>query len=289
MTLEDQDLQLLTRCACAAARAAGHFIATARPSNIQHKAGLTGASQVVTNVDREAEERILQELAPTIERFDLGVLSEERADDRSRLDKEFFWCIDPLDGTLPFIEGVPGYAVSIALVSHSGRPEIGAVFDPVHQTLYSATRGLGMRRNGRPWQRVANARGETLSVFCDRSLLARPDYADILAGLQEIARDMGLRSAEVYSDAGAVMNACQALDNAPACYFKFPKPGIGGGSLWDFAATACFFREAGAIASDIHGAPLALNRVESTYMNHSGVVYATSAELAERVRGLYLP
>ena len=56
---------------------------------------------------------------------------------------------------------------------------------------------------------------------------------------------------------------------------KPPKNTPGGGSLWDFAATACIFHEAGATARDFHGAALDLNRADSTYMSHRGVLFAT--------------
>jgi len=84
------------------------------------------------------------------------------------------------------------------------------------------------------------------------------------------------------------MNAIWVLENAPACYFKFPKPENGGGSLWDFAATACIFREVGAIASDIYGAPLDLNRPDSTFMNHRGILFTADHESAQRIIDLFL-
>lgn len=80
------------------------------------------------------------------------------------------------------------------------------------------------------------------------------------------------------------MNACHVLERAPGCHFKFPKPQEGGGSLWDYAATACLFREASAVASDAHGDPLDLNRADSTFMNHRGALYATDSALAAKVR-----
>ena len=83
------------------------------------------------------------------------------------------------------------------------------------------------------------------------------------------------------------MNACWVLEKAPACYFKFPKPEDGGGSLWDYAATASLFHEAGAVASDIYGKPLDLNRPDSTFMNHRGVLFTNNHDMAERVMGLY--
>jgi len=81
------------------------------------------------------------------------------------------------------------------------------------------------------------------------------------------------------------MNACGVLMNAPACYFKITGPS-GGGSLWDFAATACLTQEVGAVATDIRGRPLDLNRADSAFLNHRGVLFATDHALAQRIRML---
>lgn len=83
------------------------------------------------------------------------------------------------------------------------------------------------------------------------------------------------------------MNACWVLEQSPACYFKFPKPENGGGSLWDFAATACLFNQAKAQASDIYGQPLDLNRPDSTFMNHRGILFCTDNDLAQQISDLY--
>ncbi len=83
--------------------------------------------------------------------------------------------------------------------------------------------------------------------------------------------------------AGAVMNACGILEEPNSCYFKYPRTGDSGGSLWDYAAKACLFGEAGAVASDIHGHPLALNRADSTFMNHRGLLYAACQPVADQI------
>lgn len=79
-------------------------------------------------------------------------------------------------------------------------------------------------------------------------------------------------------------DACWVVERAPALYFKFPKPKPGGGSLWDFAATTCLFKEFGLPATDIHGQPLMLNPGPKTkggpFMNHRGVLFASDPELA---------
>ena len=284
--LSDSDLSKLGDLAISAAAAAGQMIALSRPKEVGHKdGGASSASQVVTEIDRRSEDIILEILTPTLERFELGLLTEERDDDGGRLTADYFWCIDPLDGTLPFIEGSPGYAVSIALVGRDGAPRIGVIYDPVQATMLHAISGIGAFRDGRPWATGVRRRGEMLSVFADRSFLANDNHEHIVDALGQIARDMGLAGPRLQTTAGAVMNACGVLASAPACYFKHPGP-TGGGSLWDFAATACLFQEVGAVATDIGGDPLDLNRPDSSFMNHRGVLFATDESLAQRIRAL---
>ncbi len=242
---------------------------------------------MVTEIDRRSQAIILEGLSESVSRFSLGVLSEELDDDGGRLERDFFWSIDPLDGTLPYVEARPGYAVSIALVSREGVPQIGVIVDPVHGTLYCALRGGGITRNGAPWSPPTTGADAGLSVYADRSLLKLPRYAAIEAALDGVCVELGLTAAEVLVGGGAVMNACQALEAPAACYFKFPSPEQGGGALWDFAASACLFTEAGAVATNIHGGPLDLNRADGTWMNHQGVLFATSSALAARIKGVY--
>ncbi|MEO1574253.1 MAG: inositol monophosphatase family protein, partial [Pseudomonadota bacterium] len=228
MTLDSQNLVHLCDLAIEAAVSTGRYIASTRPANVEHKDnGGSLAAQVVTEVDRESQARILDGLAPSFDAFDLALLTEESPDDGSRLSKDYFWCIDPIDGTLCFIEGTPGYAVSIALVSRDGDPVIGVVYDPAAGVLYHAIRGHGAFRQREPWRLAA--RDGPLRIFTDHSELAQPNFAAIERALDA---DRG-------PVAGAVMNAIACLENAPALYFKQPKPGgQRGGCFWDFAATA---------------------------------------------------
>jgi myo-inositol-1(or 4)-monophosphatase len=289
MKLSSADLQHLAAHAIAAARQAGELVSLSRPQHVERKPGGDSlASQVVTEVDRSSEALILRVLSPTLERFELGLLTEEREDDGGRHEKDYFWCIDPIDGTLPFIEGTPGYAVSIALVARDGVPWIGAVYDPVQHTLYHAIRGQGPQRNEQPWMVPPPREGSALTLFTDRGFAGTPGYEGIIAALRGIAEDMGLGQLVIDATGGAVMNACRVLAHPPACHFKLPKPQDGGGSSWDYAATACLFEAAGAVVSDIHGDSLELNRSGAPYMSHRGVLFATEPELASRIRALYI-
>ncbi len=287
MKLSGTELAELADLAIDAATAAGEMIARSRPKQIEHKSsGHSLASQVVTEVDRRSEAIILETLNPTLERFELGLLTEEQPDDSGRFSADYFWCIDPIDGTLPFIEGTPGYAVSIALVRRDGTPTIGVVYDPVGKTVVHAIAGAGGFRNGQPWDQPSSSNGTVLSLFTDKSFLSSDGRDQITTALEAIAHDMGLTGLHVDASAGAVMNACKVLANPLACYVKLPKQD-GGGSLWDYAATACIFSEVGAVATDIYGQCFELNRADSTLMGHRGILFATDETLAQQIRTLF--
>ena len=277
----------LTEQAVAAALAAGKLIQSYcdRDVEVLHKdGGDTLASQVVTEVDQKAQDLILEHLLPTCSAYDLALLTEESEDDGRRFEKEYFWCIDPMDGTLSFVQRSPGYSVAIGLVARDGSPQIGVVYDPVQDILYQAVRGQGVRRNEVSWRPAHEARRLTFTY--DRSLTDHPSFETLQSDLDDYARSRGLDGVVALQHGGSVMNACHALEQAPACHFKFPKASAGGGSVWDYAATACLYEEAGAVVSDVYGDPLDLNRADSTFMNHRGAVYATDVEIAERVRKL---
>ncbi|EDY82874.1 Inositol monophosphatase family [Verrucomicrobiia bacterium DG1235] len=291
MRLSVEDLEELRDQALEAAKAAGPFIAKRVGQSLEMERKVGGdseASQVVTEVDRQAQAIILDTLAESVVKFDLAVLTEEGADDGGRLLKDHFWCIDPLDGTLPFVEGRDGFAVSIALVARSGEALVGVVHDPVAGAIFDAVKGKGARRNGVIFRSIETISGSSELKLCgDRSLEKYNCFSEIICELEKVAEERGLCGVETTLYGGAVMNACWALDSAPACYFKFPKPEAGGGSLWDYAATACLYGEVGGVASDVFGKPLELNRNDSTFMNHRGVVFATDERLAACIRALY--
>ena len=292
MNLSPTDLFLLSQCAISAAFQAGQIITQHTDSNVDvtiKKNAATLASQVVTEVDHLSQAAILRILTPTCEPFDLALLTEESPDDGQRLTKDFFWCIDPLDGTLPFIESTAGYSVAIALVSRQGIPYIGVVYDPVEQTLYHAIKGQGVFRNGVVWQipNLNTPNQTTLTFITDRSFTQHKQYPKVIALLNTLVLKRGCDTLNIIKQGGATMNACWVIEHSPACYFKLPKPESGGGGLWDFAATACLFTEINAKVSDIQGHPLDLNRPDSTFMNHRGALYASDKQLADQLLKLY--
>ncbi|PWH83780.1 inositol monophosphatase [Algibacter marinivivus] len=269
------DLQHLANIAIESALSAGKIIKKYINDDIvveQKEGGSTYASQVVTKVDRECEHIILSYLQPTCEAFDIGLLSEETKDDGSRFEKDFFWCIDPLDGTLAFINKQPGFSVSIALIRKDGIPVIGVVFNPSTETLYHAIKGSRVYKNRTLWT-IKNT-NNYLTYMTDKTLKDTPKFSKIQDILNTHKTNLRLKDIKEISGSGAVMCAILALENRPACFLKLPKKEKGGGSIWDYAATACIYNELGLPATDFNGSPLNLNKKGDAFMNETGVYYS---------------
>ena len=269
------DLLQLSKIAITASLSAGKVIQKYMNEQVEvkkKKGGESYSSQVVTAVDIECEKVILSHLLPTCEEFGLALLSEETEDDGSRFEEDLFWCIDPMDGTLAFINKHPGFSVSIALIAKDGTPYIGVVYDPSTDTLYHAVKGNGAFKNGNPWE--IKHLNDHLTYVTDRKLKDTPRAIEIEGLLDEHVKKLCLNGVSEIAGAGSVLNGILVLENGPACMLKLPKKEDGGGSLWDFAATACIYNELGLPATNFEGGRLDLNRKDGTFMNHQGVFYS---------------
>lgn len=100
---------------------------------------------VVSRADREVEVLIRKAIS---NRFsDDAIIGEEAAPTNGT--SGFTWVIDPIDGTMPFLSGLPQWCVAIAL-THKGRTVAAATYAPVLETLYEARLGAGFYINGKP-------------------------------------------------------------------------------------------------------------------------------------------
>jgi myo-inositol-1(or 4)-monophosphatase len=125
-----------------AARAGAARIRAARGERV---AEFKGAVNPVTEIDRAAEEAILDVIRR--HRPDDGLLAEEGGGS-SGWDDGRVWIVDPLDGTVNFVHGIPQVAVSVA-VWEDGVPLAGVVLDVDRDEVFSAERGTGARHDGR--------------------------------------------------------------------------------------------------------------------------------------------
>ena len=104
-----------------------------------------GEVDLVTAADRASEKLIVERLKEKWPEH--GIVGEEGT--RSHTGAEFRWFVDPLDGTTNFAHGYPVFCVSIALARQDDELEVGVLYDPTRDEMFSAERGSGATLNGR--------------------------------------------------------------------------------------------------------------------------------------------
>ncbi|TNH08550.1 inositol-1-monophosphatase [Testudinibacter sp. TR-2022] len=222
-----------------AARKAGNVIAKGyeRPDSLETTT--KRANDYVTNIDKEAEQAIIEVIKKsypehTIITEETGVIEGEN--------KNVQWIIDPLDGTTNFIKSFPHFSVSIA-IRENGRTEVGVVYDPIRNELFTAVRGEGAKLN-ETRLRVENKReldGTVLATgFPFKAKQHMPTQLNIMQSLLENVADFR-RSGSAALDLAYV--AANRVDG----YFEI------GLKPWDCAAGDLIVREAGGIVSDFVG------------------------------------
>ena len=226
------------REACIAAALAGGrvlvpYFRKLEPGTITEKT----KNDYVSVADRESEAVIKAELELRFPQY--AFLGEETGafGDNARV-----WIVDPLDGTLNFVQGFPHWCVSVALWDAEG-PVVGCVWDPLKEDLFVATRGEGATWNGQP-----------MSISTQMSL----DGAFLATGF---AYQLGERF-QTYSKAlerafyrakGIRRAGSAALDLAhlaAGIYDGYFEMGL---QKWDMAAGVLLVQEAGGLISDWQG------------------------------------
>jgi len=126
-----------------AARNAGALIQRSSENISQLTISKKSKNDFVSEVDRMAEQEIIQVIKYAYP--DHSILAEESGEHKGN---EFTWVIDPLDGTTNYLHGYPQYAVSIAL-KNKGKTEVGVIYDPLRDELFTAEKGGGAMLNNR--------------------------------------------------------------------------------------------------------------------------------------------
>ena len=125
-----------------------------------------GYHNPVTTADSEADTKLKEILLE--ERPNYGWLSEETVDSLDRLGKERVWVVDPLDGTKEFIEGVPNFVISVALVEN-GTSILGVLLNPVTNEIFTAAQGEGAQLNGKTINCAAKDNVKDMVILNSRS------------------------------------------------------------------------------------------------------------------------
>ena len=196
-----------------------------------------GRNDYVSQADVEAERAVLDVLTRAYP--DHGIIAEESGE---REGSEYTWVIDPLDGTTNFLHGFPMFAVSVA-VKRGGVLEHGVVYDPLHDEMFTASRGEGAQLNGK-----------RLRVSTTRQL------APSLLGTGFPFRDLGIIEPWMRSfqsllpkTSGIRRAGAAALDLAYVAAGRLDGFWEFGLKPWDMAAGALLIREAGGLVADVSG------------------------------------
>jgi myo-inositol-1(or 4)-monophosphatase len=232
------DLELAER----AARAAGDVLMERFGGPARGLGHKTSDTDLVSDADRAAE-KVIRELLEA-ERPEDGLIAEEGS--RQAAESGRRWVVDPLDGTVNFLYGMPHWAVSIALEDGEGAAA-GVVFDPTRGECFRALRGGGGELNGKP---IHVRDGQPL----ERAMVAtgfsyqperRTAQAEVAARLLPHVRD--IRRA----GAAALDLAWLAAGRLDGYYER-------GLSPWDWAAGRLLVEEAGGAVQQMPGEPLGL-------------------------------
>jgi myo-inositol-1(or 4)-monophosphatase len=166
-------------------------------------------------------------------------MGEAEQHDVWKLGSAGFWCVDPIDGTSNFVNGLPFFAVSIALI-RDGRSVLGVVYDPHSDEVFYATEGGG-----------AFVNGEALPLKLPPDSLNR-----CMAGidLKRIDRVLAGSLAREHPFASQRNLGASTLD---WCYVAAGRLHIylhGGQKMWDYAAGWLILKEAGGAVCGLNGA-----------------------------------
>ncbi|MAC41362.1 MAG: inositol monophosphatase [Pelagibacterales bacterium] len=199
---------------------------------------IKGQNDFVTMADIKAQEIIHYELSRS--RTGYGFLMEEGKIKNNINENEYTWIIDPIDGTLNFMNGIPYFAISIAL-HHENKIIAGVVYDPIHNDFYWAEDGLGAYLND---QRLRVKNKKTL----DKSIIA---LGIPFLGRGNHQEHIKIQQAVMSKVAGLRRFGAASLDLAFVAAGRVDGFWEFGLSSWDIAAGIILVKEAGGLAKGI--------------------------------------
>ena len=199
-----------------------------------------GYHNPVTTADNEADSYLKSTLMSARPQY--GWLSEETVDSKNRLNKEKVWIVDPLDGTKEFIEGVPQFVVSIALVE-KGIPIIGVLHNPVTKETFHAAKGEGAYLNQGQYRCSIKDSTRDMVILNSRSETRRGLWEPYKKHFKEL-RPIG---------SVAYKMGLTAIGKADIFATLRPK------NEWDICAGTCLINEAGGKVINLNGKDITFN------------------------------
>lgn len=193
----------------------------------------------VTEADRAVDAVLRQNLLREGE----GWLSEETADNPSRLEQERVWIVDPLDGTREFVQGLPEFCVSIGL-AENGRPVAGGIYNPATKETFLGAVDIGVLYNGQPARASERSTLDGALILASRSEVKRGEWKSF-EGRSFQVRAMG---------SVAYKLALVSAGLADVTFTLTPK------NEWDVVAGAALVLSAGGFVSTLEKTSLVANR-----------------------------
>ena len=214
-----------------------------------------GDVDLVTEADRASEKLIVERLSAAFPAH--GIFGEEGA--RNRMEGEYRWYVDPLDGTTNFAHGFPVFCVSLGLErrrpgladNEDGELVAGIVYDPMRDELFAAEAGRGAWLNGR---RIHVSATDTLAEallatgFPSRKRHANPNI--------HFYQEFTLRSHGVRRAGSAALDLVYTACGRLEAFWEFHL------NPWDTAAGALLVLEAGGTVTSFDGGPFRLDSRE---------------------------
>ena len=239
-----QEYTQIIESASAIAKLVGSFILNERKDFSTEKVEIKGRNDMVSYVDKTSEQMLIEGLSKLIP--ECAFLAEESTV-AYKMDAEYTWIIDPLDGTTNFIHGLPVFSTSIGLLHHDQLVG-GIVYEINRDELFSATLGQGAFLNGRPIH-VTNTPTVLDSLICTgfpvQDFSHLDEYLAIIRDL--VQHSHGLRRVgSAATDLAYV--ACGRYD----AFFEYNL------NPWDVAAGILLVKEAGGTVTDFSGESNAL-------------------------------
>ena len=182
-----------------------------------------GPNDFVTKTDKNVEKILIEELSKTKKNY--SFLSEEIGKINNK-DRENIWIIDPIDGTINFLHGIPHFAISIALQS-DGQIISGLIFDPIKDEMYYSEKNKGSYLNN---QRLRVSKRSSL----DDCLFS--------------SNHEGVK----FSNLNMRYSGCAALDLAYVASGRLDGYFHNKINIWDIAAGALMIEEAGGIVNNLN-------------------------------------
>ncbi|MFJ7629558.1 inositol monophosphatase family protein [Streptomyces sp. NPDC097595] len=247
MTETEHSSDVLLDLALEAARLAGRLLRDGRPAGLGVAATKSSPVDVVTEMDIAAEKLITEFL---VERRPLDGYLGEEGGTTAEGSTGVRWVIDPLDGTVNYLYGLPSWAVSIG-VEVDGERVAGVVEAPMRGETYFARRGHGaFVTGGAHGDEHVRLRCRPTAPLAESLVATGFNYvAEVRAHQAEVAHDLIPQVRDIRRGGSAAIDLCDVAAGRLDGYFER------GLHPWDLAAGDLIAREAGALTGGRPGRP----------------------------------